>query len=133
MTSFIVQSVLKLFVAISLFQISLTGRKLSEVVQDQPQFLAYHNGPILSGRNITVNLIWYCKFKPSEKGLAEAPLEASLACPNIYGKGTYPDYAGNLLVDAMTGASFNDHGDNERKYLLPALYDPSTTSWSTLV
>ncbi|KAK8692322.1 hypothetical protein V6N13_075790 [Hibiscus sabdariffa] len=67
MTSFIVQSVLKLFVAISLFQISLTGRKLSEVVQDQPQFLAYHNGPILSGRNITVNLIWYCKFKPSEK------------------------------------------------------------------
>ncbi|KAL4334988.1 hypothetical protein GQ457_07G023680 [Hibiscus cannabinus] len=67
------------------------------------------------------------------QGPAEAPLEASSACPGIYGKGAYPGYAGNLLVDATTGASYNAHGDNGRKYLLPALYDPSTSSCSTLV
>ncbi|MBA0865352.1 hypothetical protein Goshw_011387 [Gossypium schwendimanii] len=319
MASFLTQSVLKLFLVISLFQISLAGRKLSEVVQDQPQLLTYHNGPLLSGK-ITINLIWYGKFKPSERaivsdfvtslsstppsqsnqpsvaqwwkttekyyhltskksslslslgkqilddkysvgkslknkqivelasmgdqknainvvltasdvavegfcmsrcgthgsalgstdglvkakkhskfayiwvgnsqtqcpgqcawpfhqpiygpqsapliapnnnvgldgmvinlaslfagtvtnpfgngyfqGPAEAPLEASSACPGIYGKGAYPGYAGNLLVDPTTGASYNAHGNNGRKYLLPALYDPSTSSCSTLV
>ncbi|XVF64795.1 hypothetical protein PTKIN_Ptkin09bG0195600 [Pterospermum kingtungense] len=324
MASFVAQSVLKLFLVVCLFQISLAGRKLSEVVQDQPQLLTYHNGPLLSGR-ITINLIWYGKFKPSERaivsdfvtslsststtttkpslnnqpsvaqwwkttekyyhltskksslslslgkqileenyslgkslknkqivelaskgdqknainvvltaadvavegfcmsrcgthgsalsssnghikakryskfayiwvgnsqtqcpgqcawpfhqpiygpqsppliapnnnmgldgmvinlasllagtvtnpfgngyfqGPAEAPLEASSACPGIYGKGAYPGYAGNLLVDPTTGASFNAHGDNGRKYLLPALYDPTTSSCSTLV
>ncbi|PPS02912.1 hypothetical protein GOBAR_AA17760 [Gossypium barbadense] len=67
------------------------------------------------------------------QGPAEAPLEASSACPGIYGKGAYPGYAGNLLVDPTTGASYNARGNNGRKYLLPALYDPSTSSCSTLV
>ncbi|KAK8572390.1 hypothetical protein V6N12_028445 [Hibiscus sabdariffa] len=67
------------------------------------------------------------------QGSAEAPLEASWACPGIYGKGAYPGYAGNILVDPSTGASYNAHGDHGRKYLLPALYDPATSSCSTLV
>lgn len=67
------------------------------------------------------------------QGPAEAPLEAASACPGVYGKGAYPGYAGNLLVDSSTGASYNAHGANGRKYLLPALYDPSTSSCSTLV
>lgn len=67
------------------------------------------------------------------QGPAEAPLEAASACPGVYGKGAYPGYAGNLLVDPTTGASYNAHGANGRKYLLPALYDPSTSSCSTLV
>ncbi|GAU10014.1 hypothetical protein TSUD_415810 [Trifolium subterraneum] len=67
------------------------------------------------------------------QGPSEAPLEAASACPGVYGKGAYPGYAGDLLVDSTTGASFNAHGDNGRKYLLPALYDPSTASCSTLV
>ncbi|EXB75358.1 hypothetical protein L484_012731 [Morus notabilis] len=67
------------------------------------------------------------------QGPAEAPLEAASACPGVYGKGAYPGYAGNLLVDPTTGASYNAHGAHGRKYLLPALYDPSTTSCSTLV
>ncbi|XP_015934790.1 protein PHOSPHATE-INDUCED 1 [Arachis duranensis] len=67
------------------------------------------------------------------QGQAEAPLEASSACPGVYGKGAYPGYAGNLLVDSATGASYNANGANGRKYLLPALYDPSTSSCSTLV
>ncbi|KAI5654868.1 hypothetical protein M9H77_32058 [Catharanthus roseus] len=67
------------------------------------------------------------------QGPASAPLEAASACPGIYGKGAYPGYAGNLLVDSTTGASYNAHGVNGRKYLLPALYDPSTSACSTLV
>ncbi|WRX30699.1 hypothetical protein QQP08_023186 [Theobroma cacao] len=318
MASFVTQSVLKIFLLISLFQISLAGRKLSELVQDQPQLLTYHNGPLLSGK-ITINLIWYGKFKPSERAIVSdfvtslssttpsqnnqpsvakwwkttekyyhlttkkstlslslgkqildenysigkslkskqivelaskgdqknainvvltasdvavegfcmsrcgthgsalssskghikgdkyskfayvwvgnsqtqcpgqcawpfhqpiygpqnpplvapnndvgldgmvinlasllagtatnpfgngyyqgpklAPLEAASACPGIYGKGAYPGYAGDLPVDATTGASYNAHGVNGRKYLLPALFDPSTSTCSTL-
>ncbi|KAJ4829199.1 Protein PHOSPHATE-INDUCED 1 [Turnera subulata] len=67
------------------------------------------------------------------QGPKEAPLEAASACPGVYGKGAYPGYAGNLLVDSTTGASYNANGENGRKYLLPALYDPSTSSCSTLV
>ncbi|KAK7321194.1 hypothetical protein VNO77_31575 [Canavalia gladiata] len=67
------------------------------------------------------------------QGPAEAPLEAASACPGVYGKGAYPGYAGNLLVDSSTGASYNAYGANGRKYLLPALYDPFTSSCSTLV
>ncbi|KAH7524365.1 protein PHOSPHATE-INDUCED 1 [Ziziphus jujuba] len=67
------------------------------------------------------------------QGPAEAPLEAASACPGVYGKGAYPGYAGSLLVDRTTGASYNANGGNGRKYLLPALYDPSTSTCSTLV
>ncbi len=67
------------------------------------------------------------------QGSPEAPLEAASACPGVYGKGAYPGYAGNLLVDPTTGASYNANGGNGRKFLLPALYDPSTSSCSTLV
>lgn len=67
------------------------------------------------------------------QGPAEAPLEAASACPGVYGKGAYPGYAGDLLVDPATGASYNALGSNGRKYVLPALYDPSTSSCSTLV
>ncbi|KAL2893751.1 Protein EXORDIUM [Bienertia sinuspersici] len=67
------------------------------------------------------------------QGPKEAPLEASSVCPGVYGKGAYPGYAGNLLVDSTTGASYNANGINKRKYLLPALYDPTTSSCSTLV
>ncbi|CAL9773430.1 unnamed protein product [Musa acuminata subsp. burmannicoides] len=67
------------------------------------------------------------------QGPKEAPLEAATACPGVYGKGAYPGYAGFLLVDPVTGASYNAHGARGRKYLLPALFDPSTSSCSTLV
>ncbi|GER55654.1 phosphate-responsive 1 family protein [Striga asiatica] len=67
------------------------------------------------------------------QGSAEAPLEAATACPGVYGKGAYPGYAGDLLVDPTTGASYNAHGTNGRKYLLPAIYDPTTSKCSTLV
>ncbi|CAN8246822.1 unnamed protein product [Cochlearia groenlandica] len=67
------------------------------------------------------------------QGPQNAPLEAASACPGVYGKGAYPGYAGDLLVDATTGGSFNAHGANGRKFLLPALYDPTTSDCSTMV
>ncbi|KAI4389451.1 hypothetical protein MLD38_001678 [Melastoma candidum] len=67
------------------------------------------------------------------QGDKDAPLEAASACPGIYGNGAYPGYAGNLLVDRQSGGSYNANGVNGRKYLLPALYDPSTSACSTLV
>ncbi|CAJ1971743.1 unnamed protein product [Sphenostylis stenocarpa] len=67
------------------------------------------------------------------QGPKEAPLEAGSACTGVYGKGAYPGYAGNLLVDPTTGASYNANGVNGRKYLLPALVDPKSSACSTLV
>ncbi|CAN6246038.1 unnamed protein product [Urochloa humidicola] len=67
------------------------------------------------------------------QGPKEAPLEACTACPDVYGSGAYPGFPGNLLVDQTTGASYNANGVNGRKYLLPALYNPATSTCSTLV
>ncbi|XP_010500012.1 PREDICTED: protein EXORDIUM-like 1 [Camelina sativa] len=66
------------------------------------------------------------------QGPKTAPLEAGSACTGVYGKGSYPGYAGELLVDATTGGSYNAKGLNGRKYLLPALYDLKTSACSTL-
>ncbi|EHA8588490.1 protein EXORDIUM [Cocos nucifera] len=67
------------------------------------------------------------------QGPKEAPLEAATACPGVYAKGAYPGYPGELLVDPTTGASYNANGARGRKYVVPALFDPSTTSCFTLV
>ncbi|XP_059629804.1 protein PHOSPHATE-INDUCED 1 [Cornus florida] len=67
------------------------------------------------------------------QGSAGAPMEAASACTGVYGKGAYPGYAGELLVDTATGASYNAQGVNGRKYLLPGLFDPYTSDCSTIV
>ncbi|PON50342.1 Phosphate-induced protein [Trema orientale] len=66
-------------------------------------------------------------------GSADAPLEAASACPGVYGKGAYPGHAGEVLVDSSTGASYNSVGVNGRKYLLPGLFDPTSSQCSTVV
>jgi hypothetical protein len=68
-----------------------------------------------------------------QEGSADAPLEAATACAGVYGKGAYPGYAGSLLVDQASGASFNANGAHGRKYLVPALVDLDTSSCATLV
>ncbi|KAJ6307147.1 hypothetical protein OIU78_022265 [Salix suchowensis] len=68
------------------------------------------------------------------QGPKEAPLEAASACPGVYAKGAYPGLCfGDLLVDSTTGASYNAHGVHGRKYVLPALFDPSTSTCSPLI
>ncbi|WVZ81940.1 hypothetical protein U9M48_029263 [Paspalum notatum var. saurae] len=66
------------------------------------------------------------------QGDRAAPLEAATACAGVYGAGAYPGYAGRLLVDGATGASYNARGARGRKFLLPALFDPDTSACSTL-
>lgn len=67
------------------------------------------------------------------QGPATAPLEAVSACTGIFGSGAYPGYAGNVLVDKSTGASYNANGVAGRKFLLPAMWDPETSTCKTLV
>ncbi|KAL3538673.1 hypothetical protein ACH5RR_002039 [Cinchona calisaya] len=67
------------------------------------------------------------------QGPATAPLEAVSACTGMFGSGSYPGYPGNLLVDKATGASYNAHGVNGRKFLVPAMWDPQSSACSTLV
>jgi len=67
------------------------------------------------------------------QGDAAAPMEAVSACSGIYGKGAYPGFPGEVLVDKTTGASYNARGVNGRDFLLPAMWDPVTGSCKTLV
>ncbi|KAL5779754.1 hypothetical protein ACOSQ2_010491 [Xanthoceras sorbifolium] len=67
------------------------------------------------------------------QGTADAPLEAVSACTGVFGKGAYPGYPGKVLVDKTTGASYNAFGVKGRKYLLPAMWDPKTSTCKTLV
>ncbi|CAI0447849.1 unnamed protein product [Linum tenue] len=66
-------------------------------------------------------------------GVDEAPLEAVSACTGIFGKGAYPGYPGAVLVEKASGASYNAIGVAGRKYLLPAMWDPTTSTCKTLV
>lgn len=67
------------------------------------------------------------------QGPATAPLEAVSACTGVFGSGAYPGDPGRVLVDKSTGASYNAHGVNGRRYLLPAMWDPQTSACKTLV
>ncbi|KAM7264919.1 hypothetical protein ACFE04_002602 [Oxalis oulophora] len=67
------------------------------------------------------------------QGTADAPLEAVSACVGMFGSGSYPGYPGRVLVDKVTGASYNALGINGRKYLLPAMWDPQSSACKTLV
>lgn len=67
------------------------------------------------------------------QGPATAPLEAVSACTGMFGSGSYPGYPGQVLVDKSTGASYNAHGVNGRRFLVPAMWDPTKSACSTLV
>ncbi|KAM5575633.1 protein EXORDIUM-like 2 [Rosa sericea] len=67
------------------------------------------------------------------QGAAGAGLEAVSACTGIFGKGAYPGYPGEVVLDKTTGASYNAVGVRGRKYLLPAMWDPKTSACKTLI
>ncbi|XP_062022513.1 protein EXORDIUM-like 2 [Rosa rugosa] len=67
------------------------------------------------------------------QGPPTAPLEAVSACTGIFGTGSYPGNPGRVLVDKATGASYNAHGLNGRRFLLPAMWDPRTSACKPLV
>ncbi|KAF3968147.1 hypothetical protein CMV_007943 [Castanea mollissima] len=58
---------LQLVLLISLFHFNLAARRLADSAEaQQPLLFQYHNGPLLTGK-ISINLIWYGKFKPSQR------------------------------------------------------------------
>ncbi|VVB13792.1 unnamed protein product [Arabis nemorensis] len=59
--------------------------------------------------------------------------EVVSACTGVFGSGAYPGYAGRVLVDKSSGASYNALGLAGRKYLLPAMWDPQMSKCKTLV
>jgi Phosphate-induced protein 1 conserved region len=67
------------------------------------------------------------------QGEPETPLEAATACPGIYGKRAFPGYAGDLLIDPASNASYNAYGVNERRFLVPALFDLTKFNCATTV
>ncbi|XP_071737705.1 protein EXORDIUM-like 2 [Rutidosis leptorrhynchoides] len=67
------------------------------------------------------------------QGPASAPLEAVTACTGIFGSGAFPGYPGSVLVDKKTKVSYNANGVKGRKYLLPAMWDPITSTCKPLV
>ncbi|KAK1288007.1 hypothetical protein QJS10_CPB19g01354 [Acorus calamus] len=103
-----------------------------------PPLVAPNNDVGLDGMVINIaSLLAGTVTNPFGKGYFQGPPEAALevnkVCPGMYGKNAYPGYAGDLLVASTTGASYNAHGVNGRKYLLPSLFDTATSSCSTLV
>lgn len=67
------------------------------------------------------------------QGPATAPLEAVTACTGMFGSGAFPGYPGKVLVDKKTKVSYNAQGVKGRRYLLPAMWDPETSTCKTLV
>ncbi|KAJ7967178.1 protein EXORDIUM-like [Quillaja saponaria] len=60
-------------------------------------------------------------------------VEATTACPAMFGTGAFPGNAGKVRIDPKTGGAFNAHGVKGRQFLLPALWNPKTSScWTPL-
>ncbi|KAF5749248.1 phosphate-responsive 1 family protein [Tripterygium wilfordii] len=67
------------------------------------------------------------------QGQQANPIEASSACKRIFGSGAFEGYTGKLRVDPSNGGAFNTHGVEGRKFLLPAIWNPKTSSCWTLL
>nr|AFK44730.1 unknown [Lotus japonicus] len=122
----------------------LCGAASAALVEQQPLVLKYHNGELLKGR-ITVNLFWYGSFTPIQRSIIVDFINSLTTTPGAplpsvaswwkttenYKLLCWP--SGQVLVEKSTGASYNAHGVNGRKYLLPAMWDPKTSACRTLV
>ncbi|XP_038887065.1 protein EXORDIUM-like 2 [Benincasa hispida] len=60
-------------------------------------------------------------------------VEASTACPGMFGTGATPGYTGKVAVDPRTGGAYNAVGFRGKKFLLPALWNPKTSSCWTVM
>ncbi len=60
-------------------------------------------------------------------------VEAATACPNIFGSGALPGYTGKVRVDPANGGAFNTHGYKGMQFLVPAIWNPRTSScWTPM-
>lgn len=60
-------------------------------------------------------------------------IEAVTACPGMFGTGAAPGYTGKLTVDPRSGGAYNAVGFKGKKFLLPAIWNPSTKSCWTVM
>ncbi|XP_062093192.1 protein EXORDIUM-like 6 [Humulus lupulus] len=60
-------------------------------------------------------------------------LGAGTLCQGIFGTGAFPGYPGKIRVDPKSGGAFNSHGVKGKKFLLPAVWNPATSSCWTPV
>ena len=60
-------------------------------------------------------------------------LGAGTVCQGMFGSGAFPGYTGKIRVDPKSGGAFNSHGIKGKKFLLPALWNPATSSCWTPV
>lgn len=69
----------------------------------------------------------------SKPGPKTWPLEASTVCEGIFATGSFPGNPGKVAVDRESGGAFNAHGLNGMKFLLPAVWNPRTSScWTPM-
>lgn len=67
------------------------------------------------------------------RGSLTEQIEAGTACPNMFGSGAFPGYTGKVRVDPANGGAFNARGIHGKKFLLPAVWNPRTSScWTPL-
>ncbi|XP_010558624.1 PREDICTED: protein EXORDIUM-like 6 [Tarenaya hassleriana] len=60
-------------------------------------------------------------------------VEVATACPGIFGSGAFPGFTGKIRIDPATGGAFNAHGVKHLKFLVPALWNPKTSScWTPM-
>ncbi|KAL5568258.1 hypothetical protein UlMin_024833 [Ulmus minor] len=60
-------------------------------------------------------------------------LGAGTVCRGMFGSGAFPGYPGKVRVDPKSGGAFNAHGVRGKKFLLPALWNPKTSScWTPI-
>ncbi|GLT95067.1 hypothetical protein SLE2022_127720 [Rubroshorea leprosula] len=67
------------------------------------------------------------------QGRETDPVGAAMACRGIFGSGAFPGNAGKVRIDPKTGGAFNAHGNKNKKFLLPAIWDPRTSTCWTLM
>ncbi|KAG4114875.1 hypothetical protein ERO13_D12G087800v2 [Gossypium hirsutum] len=64
-------------------------------------------------------------------GIEFDPIESATACKGIFGPGAAPGNPGKVFTDRKNGENFSAHGNNGRKFLLPAIWNPATsTCWT---
>lgn len=60
--------------------------------------------------------------------------EVGNACAKAFGTGYFPGFTGRVHVDPGNGGTFNAHGVNDTKFLLPGLWNPTdpSTCWTIM-
>ncbi|KAE8720392.1 hypothetical protein F3Y22_tig00020118pilonHSYRG00010 [Hibiscus syriacus] len=66
-------------------------------------------------------------------GSEKAPLGVGSVCKAIFGSGAFPGNPDKVHIDPSTSGSFNAHGYHGDRFLLPAVWNPKTSSCWTLM